>query len=542
MSAPAGAVRRRAALLACTLALALAAGAGAAPAGASPAGVSPAGVLPAGAGAPLLGNDVSWPQCPVAQGGFALPMPPTTAQLVVIGLTKGRPFTQNPCLATQLLWATRNKVPIQTYTMAGYPTSAQLARYGSQGPWQSTGTTGRLLNTGFSEALYAVQTLARSGTRVGTVWIDVETLNQQPWPTGSAAARQRNRLLLTGLMRGLDTAGISYGIYTNASAWTAITGRWWLPGIPAWVSAGESTQASAGAKCSAPSPSGGPARLAQWWDATRDYDVSCPSFVQTPPRPPVPLGDDLTGDWNDDLVARNATTGQLWDYPGTGTGALLPRKLIGNGWKGLDLLDRAGDLTGDGIGDLVARERATGSLWLYAGNGRGGWRPRVLLARGWQRMDALVGSGDVNGDRIPDLLARERSTGTLWLFPGNGTGGIGAGIKLGQGWSGLDVLVGTGDVTGDGIPDLLARSTGGAMWLYPGNGKGGFRSRTSVPGIWTGLDSFVVPGDLTGDGLPDLLARQTATGKLWLFAGTATGGWAPGVAIGSGWQVMNALA
>ena len=84
------------------------------------------------------GNDVSWPQCSVAEGGYGLPMPPTTAAFVVIGLTKGLPFTENPCVASQVAWAKDHAVPAQAYTMAAYPTSGQLQSNGGAGPWSSS--------------------------------------------------------------------------------------------------------------------------------------------------------------------------------------------------------------------------------------------------------------------------------------------------------------------------------------------------------------------------------------------------------------------
>ena len=45
------------------------------------------------------GHDVSWPQCP---GG--LPMPPEDTEFVVVGLTRGLAFTENPCLDWQFQW------------------------------------------------------------------------------------------------------------------------------------------------------------------------------------------------------------------------------------------------------------------------------------------------------------------------------------------------------------------------------------------------------------------------------------------------------
>src|SRR5665647_2893696 len=63
----------------------------------------------------LLGNDVSWPQCPKGLGIPSRPtegkaMPPTLARFVVIGLTNGPGFYPNPCLGTQTEWAMSHRV------------------------------------------------------------------------------------------------------------------------------------------------------------------------------------------------------------------------------------------------------------------------------------------------------------------------------------------------------------------------------------------------------------------------------------------------
>ena len=81
----------------------------------------------------LYGHDISWPQCPTAVGGFGLPLPPASSQFVVIGLTKGLPFTENPCLASQVAWAADNRKPAQAYTMAAFPTPRSSPRTGPRG-------------------------------------------------------------------------------------------------------------------------------------------------------------------------------------------------------------------------------------------------------------------------------------------------------------------------------------------------------------------------------------------------------------------------
>jgi hypothetical protein len=49
-------------------------------------------------------------------------------------------------------------------------------------------------------------------------------------------------------------------------------------------------------------------------------------------------------------------------------------------------------------------------------------------------MTAIVGVGDFNGDGHPDLVGRD-AAGDLWLYPGNGAGGFRAAVKIGRGWN-----------------------------------------------------------------------------------------------------------
>ena len=76
---------------------------------------------------------------------------------------------------------------------------------------------------------------------------------------------------------------------------------------------------------------------------------------------------------------------------------------------------------------------STGELFLYPGNGTRRWSARARSGTGWNVFSALVGAGDVNGDGRADLLARERATGYLWLYPGNGTGGSLPRVRIGTG-------------------------------------------------------------------------------------------------------------
>jgi hypothetical protein len=504
--------------------------------------------------APMYGHDISWPQCSVADGGFGHPLPPASSQFVIVGVNgfdpnatvkQGLPFFENPCLAWQLQQTTTK--PRHAYTVAGFPTAAQLSTYGSAGPWSSATRAGRLSNVGYAEARFVLTTLQRVGWSPPVVWIDVEPRITQPWPTATPAQQRENRYVLEGMMRGLRDANVAYGVYSYAGGWSAITGSWRLPGVPVWATAGRLDYPSEALEmCTRPSFSGGKVVLSQWYDDTRDYDLTCDPYRFTPlAMPPSALSNttnEFDEDWNNDLIARERTTGYLWLYPGDGRSGWLPRVRIGTGWLGLDQLDTVGDFNGDGTLDIVARNPSTGELWLYPGNGRGGWLPRVRIGSGWNVMNALVGPGDWNGDGYPDLLARERATGHLWLYPGNGRGGWLPRVRIGSGWNVMNALVGPGDWNGDRTADLLARETAtGYLWLYPGNGRGGWLPRVRIGSGWNVMNALVGPGDWNGDRTADLLARETATGYLWLYPGNGRGGWLPRVRIGSGWNVMNAL-
>ena len=44
---------------------------------------------------------------------------------------------------------------------------------------------------------------------------------------------------------------------------------------------------------------------------------------------------------------------------------------------------------------------------------------------------------------------------------------------------------------------------------------------------WAGYSKFIGPGDVTGDGLADVVARRTSDGALQVFAGNDMGGLIP---------------
>jgi stage II sporulation protein D len=192
------------------------------------------------------------------------------------------------------------------------------------------------------------------------------------------------------------------------------------------------------------------------------------------------------GNWDSgaisDVMAQRPD-GSLWLYPGTAAGPLAAGREVGWGWNMYNLVLPVGDFNGDGHCDLMARA-PDGALVLYPGNGSGGFlNTATRIGNGWNVYASVFSPGDFNGDGKSDVLART-SAGLLYLYPGNGSGGWLQPRLIGRGWDSFSTIMSSGDFNGDGKSDVLARGRDGTLWLYPGNGTGGFLARKAVGAGW----------------------------------------------------------
>ncbi|MFG2293719.1 FG-GAP repeat domain-containing protein [Streptomyces sp. NPDC048603] len=325
---------------------------------------------------------------------------------------------------------------------------------------------------------------------------------------------------------------------------------------------------------------------------------------------------DLDADGIADLLAKDLG-GNLWYYKGTGstTAPFKGRVKVGGGWNIYNKIVAMDDQSGDGKADIYGVQH-NGELYGYASLGGGKFGARQKLGGGWTIDDAIVnsgvtpvfgkhsvtavtganevreyvnradglffsppvaydfpwnsgrtlvnatgldrsnqatklswtgsalfnsvtgnsvgtlpntnlvvGPGDLNGDGKGDLLSRD-TWGNLLLNPGNGTGGwFGKPVLVGPGWNAYKTLAGGGDINGDGRADLVAQSHDGHLYLYKGTGNASapFGAREWYSGGWNGYSGIAVAGDLTGDGRADLVARDY-NGDMWLYRGTGNGG------------------
>lgn len=228
------------------------------------------------------------------------------------------------------------------------------------------------------------------------------------------------------------------------------------------------------------------------------------------------------------IIARQ-TNGDVYVYAGWENGTIRARQQLGNGYTVADYPLMTSTVAPDdnGRSGLVVSD-SNGVLWNLAATGTGGFQS--------EHYSAVVGPGDLNSDGHADVIARDTG-GDLWLIAGVSGGAItGKPVLIGGGWNIYNRIVGAGDLTGDGIADIVATTPGGSMYLYPGLGNGKFGGRTYIGHGWQGYTKLAAPGDLTGDGKGDLVAVDSA-GRLWLYPGLGNGKFGTRTEIGtSGWN------
>ncbi|MBF4162218.1 glycoside hydrolase family 25 domain-containing protein [Nocardioides acrostichi] len=234
--------------------------------------------IPARDGAPVLGSDFSWPQCPKGMGipqkrSMGLPGPLPAAEYAVIGLTNGPGFFPNPCLADQAALASSQGLMTAAYAVVSYPDSDTLSRFGDDGPFDGGDRLGALKNVGYQQALYNVRSMRAAGLASPIVWIDVEPVKFFEWSGDEAA----NAAVVEGTRRGYTDLGYEVGVYSTPYLYSQIVGGFAMR-VPEWRAAGPTSRAAALSKCSGESIQGGVPVMGQWVEQGRDQNLTCPGI------------------------------------------------------------------------------------------------------------------------------------------------------------------------------------------------------------------------------------------------------------------------
>jgi hypothetical protein len=244
---------------------------------------------------------------------------------------------------------------------------------------------------------------------------------------------------------------------------------------------------------------------------------------------------DLNGDGFGDVIVGAPEADDAYVYWGSAAGLSLgptvlhsPSSRAGFGAA----VSTAGDVNGDGFCDAIIGGPDVDRAYVYLGAAMnfGSSAPIVLSPPGGSTGASTVaasvaGVGDVNGDRFEDVLVSSTSS-VAYLYLGGPSGPSALpSVLSGVARSSFGRLVSTaGDVNGDGLTDfILASSSSPAAYLYLGRAGSVPTSGSSMNLPSSGYVTSTTAGDVNGDGFGDVVVGARLQNAAYLYLGTATG-------------------
>lgn len=262
-------------------------------------------------------------------------------------------------------------------------------------------------------------------------------------------------------------------------------------------------------------PCGAPARFSE------------PQRVAVGRGPQDAVAGDLSGDGITDLVTADYLDRRAAVWLGLPDGGFTGP--AGTLEPDVHLLALA-DMNRDGHLDLVATHHDQAEIYMAFGDGRGGLSPAPgspFLAHAGRPHNHGLLVGDVNGDGAPDIITFNQVDRSVSVLLGEGQGSLapapGSPISMSS-----EVYPGAlGDLDADGHLDLaVPLLTGHAVAVLRGDGRGQFTPAPGSPYSTIARPYYAAIGDFDRDGRADVLVAHDDSAQLTLLNGQPNGSFA----------------
>ncbi len=182
------------------------------------------------------------------------------------------------------------------------------------------------------------------------------------------------------------------------------------------------------------------------------------------------------------------------------------------------------DFNGDGKMDLATANRSSNSVSVLLGSGTGTFASAVNYAVG--TTPSSVFSADFNGDGKMDLATANSISNNVSVLLGSSTGTFATAVNYAVGSSPSSVF--SADFNGDGKMDLVSSNTGPSnVSVLLGSGTGTFT--TAVNYVVGTTPASVFSADFNGDGKMDLATANLSSDNVSVLLGSGTGTFASAV-------------
>jgi hypothetical protein len=267
----------------------------------------------------------------------------------------------------------------------------------------------------------------------------------------------------------------------------------------------------------------------------------CPAGSTESPAAINPLGD-FNGDRYADYADAHRGANRAWVHQSLGNGSFSGGNYASFALNLNDFTCVAADVTGDRRAEVIQYHPDSGLAWVNALSVNGDASSLNTLCQLALPRYTHVSAGDMNGDGYGDIVTREPGSGQLHCYYRNPY------AADPQAWFSLPSLVGTtsvgadwqiliGDFTGDGYLEYADHHKPSGRFFVHQNLRNGTISPFGANAWWGDTmpnvgDWTTLVADFTGDGFADYADFHKASGQFWVHRNMTDGRFAP---AGTNW-------